>query len=311
MPSVLQLRIQRLADYLSEPSNINLLGGLNRPDEFVDAFRDCWNAIEGDAFLAKKVAQHAEKCHRNSSERQIPSPSRERVIPSIQGVGFMLLRQAAGCYAADEAAFDSEFCHEEIAKLPKERPLKKKKASSSRSTKQLEETIEFADAYRKFVFQRAIVASERQPKHLAKLSRMKRIEVVAKKLTELANKPFVQPTLEESLLHACAQGRAFTGQFRYMIAALNELIAFDKDRSVDRAEDEVNPIRRKRGRRLGSVSSNLEFDRQVFERWAEGRGSFKRFDELARSFGMNHEEAWRAKERHRDRLRGKSGTKRP
>ena len=85
----------------------------------------------------------------------------------------------------------------------------------------------------------------------------------------------------------------------------------DEDKAIALARGEPNgkPAKGKRGRRKGSVASDPAFDQQVFERWAEGRGQFDSFEDVAISFGLNRDEAWTAKERHRDRLRGKSGKK--
>ena len=85
----------------------------------------------------------------------------------------------------------------------------------------------------------------------------------------------------------------------------------DEDKAIALARGEPNgkPAKGKRGRRKGSVASDPVFDQRVFERWAEGRGQFDSFEDVAISFGLNRDEAWTAKERHRDRLRGKSGKK--
>ena len=60
--------------------------------------------------------------------------------------------------------------------------------------------------------------------------------------------------------------------------------------------------KRKRGRPEGSVDSDLDFDRRVYEAWNNGEGQHRNFDDVAKAFGRDRDEVWYAKERHRKRL---------
>ena len=61
-------------------------------------------------------------------------------------------------------------------------------------------------------------------------------EEVARRCEDLANVPFVQPTLERAVLQAYDRGEFFTCQFKAMVVALKWLIAVDQDLETNRTD---------------------------------------------------------------------------
>ena len=69
--------------------------------------------------------------------------------------------------------------------------------------------------------------------------------------------------------------------------------------AVEQSGKESKP---KRGRRKGSVATDLKRDQQIADAWAKGFGAFASHEELANAFGIQKSEVTAALDRHRKRL---------